>query len=353
MKLYSEFFDILENKKITPVFQPIVSLQNGEVIGYEALSRGPQGSALETPVKLFALAKELNKIKELDYLCRVKSIETFMQFNNNKLLFLNINPEIMTERASCFKQEMKNNLQINNLITDKIVLEITEQCSLNNTPQALDFLRDCLNQGFRLAIDDMGAGYANLNNLTKIRPGFVKLDLELIHGIQEDLLKQNLLKFLLYFSRTANITLIAEGIETLEQLTTLIDLGIEYGQGYYLQKPSSELTVLGLEERKEIINIKKRREDKEEKGINLEDIVTFNWQIDKRTNCKNIPLVVYYDTPLEKILDLAMDRLEKEIYDDLWYKSKDGKLGLLKIKDLIKKLTTQLGIFSSQFFFTH
>ena len=235
-----EFDEILAQQAIHTVFQPIISLKDGEVLGYEALSRGPQGSALEMPSALFALAEELGLTWELEYTCRRLAIERYARFQCDKLLFLNVNPHIIQDPR--FHEGMtKAQLAQLCVSSARVVLELTEKTAITNYLEFYSILEHYKAQGFRLAVDDAGSGYSGLNLICHVKPKFLKQDMSLVRNIHRDAFKQQMMKFSVDFARATEIALVAEGIEDEAELFTLIDLGVEYAQGFYLCRPQPTL----------------------------------------------------------------------------------------------------------------
>lgn len=234
------FNDIIENKKISTVFQPIISLRDGMVFAYEALSRGPENTEFYSPVKLFEHAEKLNKSWELESLCRTVAIETISRITSNERLFLNVNPQIMHDKKfrHGFTREF---LKKYDMSPENIIFEITEKGTVDNIRDFVLTVDHYKNQNYRIAIDDAGAGYSGLNMISDIQPHFIKLDMNLVRGIHQDTTRQALLKSFCEFASITNTHLIAEGIETKEELLKLIDIGIHYGQGYFLQKPLPQI----------------------------------------------------------------------------------------------------------------
>jgi len=134
---------------------------------------------------------------------------------------------------------------------ENVVFEITEKnnvSDINSFKKVIDNYKD---QGYKIAIDDTGSGYSGLKLITDIHPHFIKLDMSLVRDLDKDGLKYALIKTLYEFCQVADIKVIAEGIETKEELSTLIDIGVHFGQGYYIQKPKSNLFPI----RKEVIEV--------------------------------------------------------------------------------------------------
>lgn len=239
MNSLHELEEILNNENITTVFQPIVSLLDGSIIGYEALSRGPETSPLYSPDKLFSTAEEFNKTWDLELACRTKAIERSKNLINDKLLFLNVDPKIIKDKK--FQKGLtKEFLVKNNISPDSIIFEITERTAISDYKNFVKILRNYTDQGYKIAIDDTGAGYSGLKTLCETKPHYIKIDIELIKNIDTDSFKQALVKALVEFSKTTNTKLIAEGIETEAELKTLIAMDVYAGQGFFLKRPSED-----------------------------------------------------------------------------------------------------------------
>ena len=232
------FQEILTEEKISTFYQPIVNLRTGEVIGYEALSRGPEHTPFYSPLALIDAAHAAEKIWELEMLFRKKALERMREMEGDKLLFVNVDPEVM--KSPEFKSGLtKEYLSEMGVESTRIVFEITERTAINDYTSFYNVLENYRNQGYMIAIDDVGAGYSGLKTINEVRPNFIKIDMDLIRDIDKDAFKQALIKAFVDTSLTTNIKVIAEGIETKEELKTLILLGVHGGQGYYLKKPSA------------------------------------------------------------------------------------------------------------------
>jgi len=235
--LSSKILDIiLEGKNIIPVYQPIVSLSDGQIFGYEALSRifdNYLGIRIEN---LFKLADKLGKSWELEALCRKKALKNAKEMDTQKKLFLNVNPNIIHDAE--FKSGFtKSRLEKYGLNFKNIVFEITERSAILNSETFFESINHYKSQNYNIAIDDVGSGFSGLNTINEIRPNIIKLDMNLTRNIDKDEIKQNLCKAMVDFGKNCGIKLIVEGIETKEELKTLINLNVELGQGYYLGIP--------------------------------------------------------------------------------------------------------------------
>lgn len=238
MSTLSELEKIIKTQSINTVFQPIVSLSTGDIIGYEALSRGPEDSPLYMPEKLFEAAEIYKRTWELELACRIKAIERSKNMPNGKLLFLNVDPKIIKDKN--FKKGLtKEFLLENNISPETIIFEITEKTAILDYKNFTSILNNYTNQGYKIAIDDTGSGYSGLKTISETKPNYIKLDIDLIRNIDSDSFKQSLIKAFVSFAKSTKISLIAEGIETKEELKALIDLGVDAGQGFFLKKPSN------------------------------------------------------------------------------------------------------------------
>ncbi len=237
---------IIDSKAVKTVFQPIISLQDGEILGHEALSRITCESVIKNPEMLFFAAGEFGRLWELELLCRTTALETAyraMVPPYDKILFLNVNPNIMHDEN--FKKGFTRDFLMQfNIKPQHIVFEITERNVILDMQGFLSAIDHYRGQGYKIAIDDAGAGYSGLNLISDINPDYIKLDMKLIRGIHQDGLKYALVKGMAELSKISRINLIAEGIESYEELETLSGLGVQYGQGYYIQMPAESIQAI-------------------------------------------------------------------------------------------------------------
>jgi len=214
---------IIEEKAIQTVFQPIISLHSGQNYGYEALTRGPVNTVLHNPETLFDLAMKNGKLWELEHLCRANALKQANHLKAEGKLFLNVNPNIMNDPK--FKQGFtKEYLSKFHMDSDSIVFEITEREAINNVKDFINTVDHYKKQFYQIAVDDVGSGFSGLNVIADVRPHFIKLDMKLIRDIDKDRTKQLLVRSLNEFANYSQIHIIAEGIETKEEVSTLIDI---------------------------------------------------------------------------------------------------------------------------------
>jgi diguanylate cyclase (GGDEF)-like protein len=238
--LQNQLIQIIAESDIHIVFQPIISLRDGGILGYEALSRGPVGTPLQNPDALFGVAADCGMLWELEQLCRTKALETAFKDNAAFQLFLNVDPHVIHDEK--FKRGFtKEYLKEFKIDPSHIYFEISEKNAVGDLTGFKATIDHYKNQNYKIAIDDAGAGYSGLNLITDVHPHFIKLDMKLVRDIDKDVYKKALVKSLYDFSCLTDVSLIAEGIETEEELRTLIEIGVHYGQGYFIQYPLSEI----------------------------------------------------------------------------------------------------------------
>ncbi|WP_274366131.1 GGDEF domain-containing protein [Paenibacillus thermotolerans] len=231
-----EFLDILERGIVTSVYQPIICLSNSAAFGYEALTRGPEGSRFHSPLALFEYAEKNGYLYELDRLTREKALAGCGSLRSDQKLFINIQAGVIHDPnfmpGVTIKRLHEYGLQPHN-----VVFEITERSSIDDFSTTKQILQHYRHQGYQIAIDDAGAGYSSLQAIVELQPDFIKIDRSLIQNIHTDHVKQGLLDIFITFAGKMNIKLIAEGIELEDELTKLVRMGVHYGQGYLLGRP--------------------------------------------------------------------------------------------------------------------
>jgi len=265
--------EIIQNSEISSVFQPIISLRDGNVLGYEALSRGPKGSELESPAMLFAVAEETKSLWDLERLCRTKALSAMQMSKTNATLFLNVNPNII-EDEKFQKGFTKEYLKEFDIDPKKIIFEITERSAVSNIKEFKQIIENYKGQDYKIAIDDAGAGYSGLNLISDVHPHYLKLDINLIRDIDKDSVKQALVKSMYEFSKITGTYLIAEGIESRSELQTLINIGVHYGQGYFIKRPDPAVDCIDAKVVDTIVELNAKKNHMY--GYNLSDVYIGN-----------------------------------------------------------------------------
>lgn len=221
--------------EITMAFQPIVDLDRGVPFAYEALVRGKGG---EGAGQVLSKVTEANRYA-FDQTCRVKAVQLASQLNLDCKLSINFMPNAVYRPETCIRATMEAADEFNFPI-DQIIFEVTEAEPIKDPAHLLGIFNAYRERGFITAIDDFGAGYAGLNLLTKFKPQVLKLDMELCQGVADDVVKRTITEGAIRTAKALNILVIAEGVETTEDLRVLRDLGADYFQGYLLARPQIE-----------------------------------------------------------------------------------------------------------------
>ena len=219
----------------TMAFQPIVDIQNGQVFAQEALVRGVNG---EPAGEIIARANQGN-LYQFDQMCRVKSVRLAAQLNVKSFISINFLPNAVYNPENCLRTTIKAAREYD-FPLEKIIFEITEVEKARDNAHLRNIVREYKKQGFKTAIDDFGSGYSGLNLLSIFQPDFLKLDMELVRDIDADSIKQTIVKGVIQIAGDLGISVIAEGIETKNELDYLQSAGIHLCQGYYFARPSFE-----------------------------------------------------------------------------------------------------------------
>ncbi|MBY3151366.1 EAL domain-containing protein [Rhizobium laguerreae] len=210
-------------------YQPVFRLSTGEIVGAEALSRFPMEPA-RSPDKWFAEAADVGLERALAELAIRRSLTRFLTgFKAGLSLGLNISPSLACEVDLVHLFE--------GFPCDQICLEITEHEIVEDYAALADALVAVRALGVRLAIDDMGSGYANIRHVLKMKPNSIKIDASLINDIDNDPMKEAWLAGIMEFARLSSCVVLAEGVETADELVVLKRLGVHFGQGFLLARP--------------------------------------------------------------------------------------------------------------------
>lgn len=238
-----EFLAIMENQAISSVYQPIISFDDARIFGYEALTRGPAGSIFHSPVQLFQFAERENMLYMLDRLAREKAVSGCFNLQKSERVFINIPAQVIHDPQFSPGQTLKL-LEARGLTPHNVVFEITERSSIEDFSTTKKLLQHYRSQGYQIAIDDAGAGYSSLQAIAELQPDFIKVDRSLIQDIHKDKIKENILETFVSFAEKMNIHIIAEGIEKMEELMKLMQMGVHLGQGYLIAKPAAAMAAI-------------------------------------------------------------------------------------------------------------
>ncbi len=226
----------VRDRALSARFQPIVDLRRGQIAAFECLTRPAPESGFDNPAEFFDEAERSGQLWEVEEATRGIAFDEATGWPPGAFLFMNCSPQVIADPR--FISSIKEGLaRAGGLAASRVVLEITERSDEQADTAIIEQVDRLRGEGFQIAIDDVGAGTSGLTRIMSIRPSWLKLDRELIEGIDADRGKQNLVRFLLNFSRLSGVRLVAEGIERREELETLIDIGVPFGQGYLLGRP--------------------------------------------------------------------------------------------------------------------
>ncbi|QOT81291.1 phosphodiesterase [Cupriavidus basilensis] len=226
----------IEQEQLSAVFQPIGYLASGEILGYEALIRGPAGTALESPQALFEQARREGCMVRLERSAARVCISAFAKTGLPGKLFLNFSAQAIREIVSS-KRDVRQFLGAVQFSVERIVIELTEQTSPEPLASLVSSIRVLRDGGAQFALDDYGQGNANLSLWIALQPDYVKVDRAIVDGVANSAFRLAALRCLQVLANAGNATLIAEGLETVEDLTVCRDIGIACAQGFVLGKP--------------------------------------------------------------------------------------------------------------------
>lgn len=237
---------VLEDIEICPYFQPIICLKTGKVFAYEALIRGWMADTKEpiSPSELFSLSDSLQLTQDFDHLCQQLALEAFKRFNNrcDALLFMNIH-------TNCIYKESVDEGLLPSL-TERmgfhpsgIGLEFIES-KAHSSNELIYFVQQQRDSGFLIVVDDFGCEHSNIERLILTHPDIIKIDRNIIHGIDKDAYRQSILKSIVSLSEMTGSVCLAEGVETADELLTCALLGVNLLQGYVIARPESDLKKL-------------------------------------------------------------------------------------------------------------
>ena len=396
---------IVSGRLITPHFQPIVDLHHGAVLGWEVLARGPETSP--PPGKLFAAAAQLGLLSELDGVCRnaaLGAIARLPPLLRSRLFFINVSPNVIAG-ASGAKDSLQAELARLGLDRRNVVIELTERESIADYAAFERHLRTYVEQGFKVALDDVGTGHSGLVTLVTCAPHFLKLDVTLAREIHRHAYKQHLVKSLVAFAASVDAAVIAEGVETWEELDTLSRLGVRYAQGFLFGRPVGDPATPSDDTRGELRRMMRQfdyREsdlnetvgplvvrcatikEKEKRGEDVDRIFRhepsldhlvilrgeqpvglitrqhyyfrtggpvayhlFQWKAAEEL-AQAAPLIVEESINVRAVAKLAMERAPDEIYDPVVVTDGDGRLvGTVTIRQLLMR-STALEVQSAQ-----
>ena len=396
---------VIDQLLIASHFQPIVDLFSGQILGWEILSRGPPW--LPGPTEMFAETERIGRGVDLEVACRKVALRTIAQLPRpmrDRRFFVNVSPEVFID-PKLMDGFMKTDFEAHGLDQRNFVIEITEKESIVDYAAFEGQIRHYVDRGFQIALDDFGAGHSGLVTLVTCSPHYMKLDMSLCRDIHHHGYKQHLVKSLVVFAGSVDTKLMAEGVETWEELETLARLGVRLAQGYLFAKPSADPSELPSELRRELMRIMRQfnyREadldetvaplviscptlkEKEKRGEEIERIFRKNPSLDHfvllrderpiglitrqgyyaktggpvgyhlfqrkpaEESAKKVPLAVEASMSVTTLAKLAMERHPEDLYDPVIVVGEDGRfIGSVTIRQLMLR-STALEVRSAQ-----
>ena len=251
----AELTQLIEKELIEYSFQPIISAQTGEIFAYEALMRANLPT-LRNPEEILALAKIESKLKQIETLSLFKAMEAYAthvesgQIDSKCKIFVNSIANQVMSFGRIKQFESRFGKYLHNIVLEMTEEEQIEQSSLNIKTNML------LEWGASCALDDYGSGYNSQKNLLILAPEFIKIDIEIIRGIDTNIDKQKIVENVISYAHERDMMVIAEGIETERETEMVIRMGVDYLQGYFLPKPALIPPILSDETKKQILNMK-------------------------------------------------------------------------------------------------
>jgi len=237
--------EIISNDSLKSVFQPIVHLPHGrESLGFEALARYRGNSLLQDPDVLFQYALRKQRLEDLELACVGHSLLAGAQLAARGSLFLNIHPHVLS-KGSRIREVLTRDCERLGIPYHRIVLEITEQASLNAGPQLFENVEQLRALGVRFAFDDVGVAYSHLPFIDRMRPSFLKISQEFGTAFERDSTKLKVVINIQSLARDFGCEVILEGIEDTSTADMAARIGIKYGQGFLFGRPSDAASHAG------------------------------------------------------------------------------------------------------------
>jgi len=235
-KIIGELKRIIDEESINVRFQPIYFLKPMSLLGLEMLSSPQTSSSMLNPEIFFKSALKYGVYYEVEMIGWRKALKMASEnFDGRQKLFLNCDPYLVESQKFKTVKEVFSDYGMSG---NEVYLEITERSAVIAFDVFYERIREYRQDGFKIAVDDMGAGYSSLESIIEIKPEAVKLDRHIIYGVSHDPYKKSIVKLFVAFCRENGIICVAEGIENKQDFDALIELEVDAGQGYYLCRPT-------------------------------------------------------------------------------------------------------------------
>ena len=222
---------VLQRRAVDVALQPVIDLNTGRITGTEALARFADG---RPPDVWLAEAVETGQGLAMDRLAFTAALRQIKRLPSHCYLSVNATPELIVHgQLTALVNEQR-------VPVDRLVIELTEHVKIANYSDLHMSIAQLRERGVRLAVDDTGAGYASFNHVLQLKPDIIKIDRSLIANVNADPARRSLITALVLLALDLNATVVGEGVETMAELSTLADLGVDCAQGYLLARPSTE-----------------------------------------------------------------------------------------------------------------
>jgi EAL domain-containing protein (putative c-di-GMP-specific phosphodiesterase class I) len=229
---------MLAEERLVTHFQPIVEAgERDRVFAHECLVRGRERSgALVPPGEMLPVVKAAGLLSPFDRAARLSAVRAAERVGLPWNVFVNLNPNAIHDPATCLASTFEA-VERSAIEPERVVFEVTDAEEVADSSHLAALVSLCRQRGFRVALDDLGAGYASVRLLVRLKPDFVKLDRELLEGIDSDAFKARFVEKLLDVARSLDIPTVAEGVETEEEWLWVHERRVEYVQGFYVALP--------------------------------------------------------------------------------------------------------------------
>ncbi|WP_251402826.1 EAL domain-containing protein [Metabacillus litoralis] len=228
--------DIIQKQDISLLAQPIIDLSTNQIKAWEFLTRGPKDTAFESPLQLFSLARQSNLIYDLELLVLEKAFHLINSVGCMDDVFLNFTPITLGNKRFIPGLE-KLLTRYPDIEPRRMIFEVTERDSIEGLKFFHDNIKQLRQKGFRIAVDDTGAGYSSLHTISELLPDIIKIDRSVIQDIDTSKVKESMLKGLILIARETGSLVVAEGIEKEEEAEVLKRNQVDLAQGYFYARP--------------------------------------------------------------------------------------------------------------------
>jgi EAL domain-containing protein (putative c-di-GMP-specific phosphodiesterase class I) len=228
--------EVLSSSEMTAKFQPIVSLADGRLVGFESLARLPGALLLSDPELLFRYAARKGRVVDLELVCLARSLEMAASMTHSHLLFINMHPDAMADAR--LAEAVGDNAERLDVALERVIIEITEQQRLVDQPSLFTNLEELRAMGVRFAIDDFGVAYSHLALIEKIEPAFLKVSQDFGTDFEKIDAREKIVRNVQALARDFGARVILEGIESAATAAAARERGLAFGQGYHFGRPA-------------------------------------------------------------------------------------------------------------------